>query len=250
MTDSEALRPDLTLLTRGAAALGLRLTPSQLDAFATYIRELIDWNQRMNLTSIAEPQAIQVRHLLDSLTVLAALPAAIRLGEQTARLLDVGAGAGLPGIPLAIVLPNVSLDLLEATQKKCRFLEHVVATIGLVHASVLCGRAEDLGHQADLRESYDVVVARAVAPLATLVELCLPFACIGGRIIAQKKLGIDAEINAARRAVEILGGHIGKAVVVRLPIADEDRLLVVVEKVRATPRKYPRRSGVPAKSPL
>ncbi len=250
MKDSVPADLDLTLLTRGAAELGVSLTPSQCEAFATFVRELVDWNTRINLTSITEPHDIQVRHLLDSLTVLATLPPPVRLGERDAKLLDVGAGAGLPGIPLAIVLPKVSTDLLEATQKKCRFLEHIVAIIGLADATVLCGRAEDLGHQAELRESYDVVVARAVAPLATLAELCLPFARIGGRMIAQKKLGIDAEISAAYRAVNVLGGRIGQPVVVRLPIADEERLLVVIEKVRPTPRQYPRRPGIPARSPL
>lgn len=237
-------------LASGAAEMGILLSPEQLGQFGAFQRTLIDWNQRMNLTSITEPTEIQVKHFLDSLTILVALAEPVRRGELVARLLDVGAGAGLPGIPLAIALPLLQVTLLEATQKKCRFLDHLTAVLGLPNVVVMCGRAEDLAHRHDLRGAYDVVVARAVAPLAALAELCLPFARIGGRVIAPKKLGIEPELVAASRAITILGGKLEPPIVVRLPIANEERQLVVVKKVRATPAQYPRRPGVPAKSPL
>jgi 16S rRNA (guanine527-N7)-methyltransferase len=250
MTTPFPAAPDLTPLTVGAAKLDIRLSPNQCSQFAAFMGLLIDWNERINLTSITEPREIQIRHFLDSLTVVDALAPGVRAGEQPATLLDVGAGAGFPGIPLAIVLPRVAVALLEATQKKCRFLEYVVHDLGLPNVDVHCGRAEELGHRDDLREAFDVVVARAVAPLATLAELCLPFARVGGRFIAQKTRGIDAEIRAAQRAIPLLGGQMVRPIDIVLPIADEPRLLVVIEKVRPTPAPYPRRPGVPAKSPL
>ena len=204
----------------------------------------------MNLTSVTEATDVQVKHFLDSLTVLAAMPEPVRRGERTCTLLDVGAGAGFPGIPLAIARPLLRVTLLEATQKKCRFLEYVVTALHRPGIEVVCGRAEELAHDPKRRGAYDVVVARAVASLATLAELCLPFVKVGGRMIAPKKLGISAEVAGASRAIGELGGRMAEPVVVRLPIVDEERQLLVVEKVRVTPARYPRRPGVPAKTPL
>ena len=237
-------------LIRGARELGIELTSTQIELFARYQSEILDWNQRVNLTSITDPDEVQVRHFLDSFTVLAGLPASVGRGEKAARLIDVGAGAGLPGIALAIVRPKLEVTLLEATQKKCRFLEHAVRLLGLANLRVACGRAEELAHLADQRTAYDVVVARAVGPLAVLVELGLPYLRVGGRLIAPKKRGIEAEITAASRALAIVGGRLLPSVDVTLPILDEARQLVVVEKVRPTPRAYPRRPGQPSRSPL
>ncbi len=240
----------VSVLATGARELGLELSPEAVERFARYQADLLDWNQRINLTSITAPEEIQVRHFLDSLTVLAALPDDVRRGEASAALLDVGAGAGFPGLPLAVVLPRLRVTLLEATQKKCRFLEHEIHALGLTNAQVVSGRAEELAHQADWREQFDLVVARAVAPMATLAELCLPFCRVGGRFIAPKKLGIADEIAAAGEAIRRLGGVLAFPIIVRLPIHGDERQLVVVDKVRPTPRAYPRRPGVPAKSPL
>jgi 16S rRNA (guanine527-N7)-methyltransferase len=178
------------------------------------------------------------------------LPAAVRDGDRAARLLDLGAGAGLPGIPLAIVRLKLEVTLLEATQKKCRFLEHAVGSLGLANARVECGRSEEVAHRTDQRATYDVVVARAVGSVAVLVELGLPFLRVGGRLIAPKKRGIEGEIAAAARAMALVGGRLLPAVDVTLPILDEARQLVIVEKVRPTPRTYPRRPGLPSRSPL
>ncbi|MGH2457407.1 MAG: 16S rRNA (guanine(527)-N(7))-methyltransferase RsmG [Chloroflexota bacterium] len=218
--------------------------------FGEFQRALLDWNQRANLTSITEPADVQVKHFLDSLTVLTGLPEAVRLGMGPAALLDVGAGAGFPGLPLAIVRPLLDVTLLEATQKKCRFLEHIVAVLGLPNVDVLGGRAEELAREPARREAYDVVVARAVASLAALAELCLPFVKIGGRMIAPKKVGIESEVAAAGRAIGLLGGRLAVPIIVRVPFLDEARQLIVVEKVRPTPTRYPRRPGLPAKLPL
>jgi len=241
---------DLPLLVRGARELGIELSEKQLRQFGLYLRELLEWNQRMNLTAITATEDVQVKHFLDSLTVLAGLPKPVRQGVSEATVLDVGAGAGFPGIPLGIVLPSLSVTLLEATRKKCKFLEHLIGTLGLAGATVACGRAEEWAHRADARERYDVALARAVAPLAVLAELCLPFVRLGGRMIAPKKLGIDEEIRAAGRAIKLLGGKFEPPLVVRLPILDESRQLVVISKIHPTPSPYPRRPGLPAKSPL
>lgn len=247
---TEPAQSEQSVLIVGARELGVDLSPEQIERFARYQAEMLEWNGRFNLTSITEQSEVQVKHYLDSLTVLKALPPPGHGRRAAHSLLDVGAGAGLPGIPLAIVRSSLRVVLLEATQKKCGFLEHVVATLDLSNVRVRCGRAEELAYIPGLRDTFDVVVARAVGSLATLVELCLPFARVGGRVIAPKKLGIDEEIEAARRAIQIVGGRLLPPVVVRLPVLDEERQLVVVEKVRPTPPAYPRRSGLPAHSPL
>lgn len=247
---SESTPDKRSILGEGAAELGLTLTADQLNQFLRYENELVDWNLRMNLTAIEEPVEIEVRHFLDSLTLVAALPRKVRSGRAVVTFLDVGAGAGLPGIPLAIVLPMLQVTLLEATQKKCRFLNHVRDLLTLPNLDVRCGRAEELAHDSAMREHFDVVAARAVAPLATLAELCLPFARPGGRFVAMKKTGIDTEIDRARYGISVLGGRVAECLTVRVPRLNEDRLLVVVEKLAPTPRGYPRRPGVPAKAPL
>lgn len=239
-----------TILTEGAKRLGITLTDVHVDRFARFQEILLDWNQRINLTAITDPTDVQVRHFLDSLTVLRALPEPVRTGQQTARLIDVGTGAGLPGIPLAIVQENLSVVLLEATQKKCRFLEHVIADLKLSNARVVCGRAEEIAHLPEHRASYDFVVARAVASLATLAELCLPLARTGGEVVALKKLGVEDELRSSTKAISTLGGKLLAPVIVTVPVIEEDRQLVRIAKVRPSPAQYPRRPGVPAKSPL
>lgn len=228
----------------------MTLSSDQISAFSQFQHLLLEWNERMNLTSVTETTDVQVKHFLDSLTVLSALPEPVRRGEGGCSLLDVGAGAGFPGIPLAIVRPMLRVTLLEATHKKCRFLEYVVAALHLPGVEVVCGRAEELAHVPSRRGEYDVVVARAVASLATLAELCLPFVRVGGRMIASKTLGISAEVAASSRAIDELGGRMANPINVRLPIVDQERQLIVVDKVRVTPARYPRRPGVPAKTPL
>jgi 16S rRNA (guanine527-N7)-methyltransferase len=231
-------------LAANARALDLDLAAEILVRFEAYQRELLNWNQRINLTAIRDPGEVQVKHFADSLAVLDVLP------TGPLRLLDVGTGAGFPGVPLRLVRPSLELTLVDSIGKKTAFLEHLVLALQLEDTRVVTGRAEDLGRQPSERETYDVVVSRAVASLATLVELCLPLARVGGLMVAQKKAGIDDEIRAASRAITLVGGKLRPIDRYRLPDLDEERWLIVVEKVWPTARAYPRRPGVPAKSPL
>jgi 16S rRNA (guanine527-N7)-methyltransferase len=232
-------------LLKGAQALGLTLSPAQLRLFQTYAGQLVAWNQRLSLTAIINPDDIQVKHFLDSLTCLQALPP----GFVCHRVLDVGSGGGFPGLPLKIHDPTLQVTLLETTIKKAEFLRHVVEHMGLAGVEVVAERAETLGQDPAYRETYDLVVARAVAEMAVLAEYCLPFCRVGGLFVAQKKAGNAVEMKNAQGAVITLGGRMLPAIPVALPGAML-RQLVVVEKVAATPPRYPRRPGVPAKRPL
>jgi 16S rRNA (guanine527-N7)-methyltransferase len=245
---AEATYWSLDLVASGARALGIDLDEPALARLGLYAAEIVAWNNRVNLTSIVDPRELQIKHFLDSMTLVPSLPTAPATGSLT--LLDVGSGAGLPGIALAVVRPDLQVTLLEATQKKCRFLEHVCERLVLSNVDVVCGRAEDVAHQAEHRETYHIVVARAVAPLDVLVELCLPFAQVGGQFVAMKKAGIDDEVGAAGPAIRRLGGRLARRIPVQVPYLDEPRQLIVVKKVAATPRPYPRRPGLPAKDPL
>jgi 16S rRNA (guanine527-N7)-methyltransferase len=233
-------------LKSSAKKLGLQLTPSQLSQYETYYQELIDWNKRVNLTAITDYEEVQLKHFLDSLTVtLAWQPISTGL-----RLIDIGTGAGIPGIPLKIAFPALRLVLLEAVAKKAAFLRHISQKLGLDDVEVVVGRAEEVAHQAQYREKFKLVLSRAVAPLSTVVELALPFCAVGGSFIAQKKGNINLEVSGATRAVEILGGRLGEVKPVELSEFADKRYLVVIEKVKPTPPKYPRRPGIPAKRPL
>ena len=236
----------MAILARGAIELGVELSPRQLEQFETYYRELADWNQRVNLTAIVEYEEVQVRHFLDSLTVLKALPD----GPPTSlRIVDVGAGAGFPGLPLKLAFPEIHLVLVESVGKKARFLEHLVDVLGLSGVEVLAKRAEELAHRAELRESSDLAVSRGVARLATLLEYCLPFCRLGGRTVLLKR-GIEQELVGASHALEALGGHPAGVFPVRVTGLTDGRVVLVVDKVNATPDQYPRRPGMPAKRPL
>jgi 16S rRNA (guanine527-N7)-methyltransferase len=232
-------------LLKGAHDLGLTISPEQLRLFQAYAGELAAWNQRLSLTAITSPEDIQVKHFLDSLTCLRALPP----GFVCRRLLDVGSGGGFPGLPLKIHDPTLHVTLLETTNKKAEFLRHMVGYLGLTEVEVVAERAETLGQNPAYRESYDLVAARAVAELAVLAEYCLPFCRVGGLFVAQKKAGNAAEIKNAQGAVTSLGGRMLPSVAILLP-GVEPRQLVVVEKVSQTPARYPRRPGMPAKRPL
>ena len=234
-------------LAAGARKLGLELTPQQLEQFQVYYQELIDWNRRLNLTAITDYEEVQVKHFLDSLTVV---PALRQPPSKDMRLIDVGTGAGIPGIPLKILLPDIQLVLLDATKKKASFLEHIVHRLGLKDVEIVVGRAEEIAHQPEYREGFDLVLSRAVANLPVLVELTLPFCTVGGRFIAQKKGDLRAEVQAAQRAIFLMGGELTDVKRIELPEFADERWLVVIDKVKETPPQYPRRPGVPAKRPL
>ncbi len=232
-------------LNAGAQKLGLYLSPKQLEQFHVYYQELVDWNRRVNLTSIIDYEEVQIKHFLDSLTVALAMKPAVGAG-----VIDVGTGAGLPGIPLRILLPNIRLVLLEATAKKAKFLHHLNAKLGLDNVEVVVGRAEEIAHNAEYREKFDMVLSRAVAPLPTLTELTLPFCAVGGSFVAQKKGDIDIELNSAHKAITLLGGNLREIKSVDLEEFSDKRWLIVIDKVKPTPPQYPRHPGIPAKRPI
>lgn len=234
-------------LARGAAKLGLRLSSRQLEQFVIFYQELVEWNQRINLTAITDYDEVQVKHFLDSLTVFLARQERFGSGR---RLIDVGAGAGLPGVPLKIVFPEIKLVLLDATAKKTDFLRHLVGELRLDDVDIIAGRAEEVARLTSYREQFDLVLSRAVAPLPTLVELTLPFCVVGGSFIAQKKGDIRAEVDMAAGAINLLGGKLREITSVELEELADDRWLIVIDKISTTPARYPRRTGVPSKRPL
>lgn len=237
----------LDLLLEGCRELHISIDEHQKQQFSHHYNALADWNKRINLTSIVQPEAVQTLHFLDSLTVVNALPAG---ALQSSRVLDVGAGAGFPGIPLKIAFPGIKLELIESTAKKVNFLYHLIDHLGLDGVEVRHGRAEELATDQNLRESFDVVLARGLAKMATLVELTLSFLRPGGLLVAHKKGNIDQELTNATKAINIMGGKPANLRNVVAPGLNDGRVLVVVEKVLPTPVGYPRRAGLPAKQPI
>ena len=239
--------PLMQKLASGAQKLGLELTTQQLDQFQAYYDELTDWNRRMNLTAITDYAEVQIKHFLDALTVVLVLEKPL---TDSIRVLDVGTGAGIPGVPLKIVFPEIRLALLDATAKKADFLQYLTQHLRLSDVEVVVGRAEEVAHDERYREQFDLVLSRAVARLPALTELTLPFCVVGGWFIAMKKGKIDPEVRQAGRAIELLGGVLHGVVKVELPEFDDERCLIVVDKLSPTPRQYPRRPGIPEKRPL
>jgi 16S rRNA (guanine527-N7)-methyltransferase len=239
----------MDLLARTAEGLGLPLNARQLQQFEDYYHQLIAANRRVSLTSITDYQEVQRRHFSESLAVAAALYRAgvLKPGEG-ARTLDLGAGAGFPGLPMRIVHPALRLTILEATRKKTAFLEHLLARLGVEDVAVITGRAEAVAHEPAQRGGYDLVVARAVAPLAVLIELALPFLEVGGFLATPKGSRAPQEIADAGRALALCGGHIVSAEPLPSPVSP--LTLVLVEKLAPTPAAYPRRPGIPTKRPL
>ncbi len=225
--------------------IGVTLTARQVAAFERYEQELMEWNERFNLTAIRDVEGIRTKHFLDSLSCLLVLKE-----PQPNRLMDIGTGAGFPGIPLKLLLPNLKLTLVESVGKKAEFCRHMVQVLKLDAVEVLQARAEELGLDRSHRERYDWVVARAVAGMPVLAEYLLPLARVGGAILAQKGESGPAEVNAAEHAFQMLGGKVRKLLKINLPGIVEDRYLIVVDKTAATPPGYPRRVGLPLKKPI
>ena len=227
------------------ALFNVHITGRQVMALITYEKELIEWNQKFNLTAIRDTESIRTKHFLDSFSCVLAWKA-----SPPNHLIDIGTGAGFPGIPLKILYPSLKLTLVESVGKKAMFCQHMVRVLGLEHVNVIQARAEDLGQNLEHREKYDWAIARAVASLNVLSEYLIPLVKVGGMALAQKGESGPAEAQSAEKAMELLGGKLKQLIPVNLPGVADDRYLIVVEKVAATPPKYPRKPGIPMKQPL
>lgn len=225
--------------------LNVRLSGPQVDSFRLYEQELMTWNEKFNLTAIRDIEQIRNKHFLDSLTCVLAW------GDNRPKsLIDVGTGAGFPGIPLKIIFPSLRLTLVESVGKKTKFCQHLIDILKLEHVEIIQDRAEVLGQNLKYREKFDWAVARAVANLPVLVEYLLPLVRLGGGVIAQKGESGPAESQKATRAIQILGGVFRQLLPVTIPGVVEERYLVIIDKNARTPKLYPRRPGIPAKQPL
>jgi len=235
----------------GSKALGITLTKEEVELYFRYLEILLEWNEKFNLTAIVKPEEVLKKHFLDS---IAPLPLIIE--RKPSSVIDVGTGAGFPGVPLKIAfrenefLKTTSIVLLDSLKKRVQFLEHLITELGLENINAIHGRAEDFGQQQGYRESYDIAVSRAVSGLAVLSEYCLPFVKVNGIFIAYKGPNVGDEIKEGEKAVSILGGRISEVKEVKLPGLDQGRCIVIVEKVGSTPEKYPRKAGMPEKRPL
>jgi 16S rRNA (guanine527-N7)-methyltransferase len=236
-------------LIEGAGKLGVEFNDRQVKQFELYYQELIEWNKKINLTAITDYSAVQVKHFLDSLTITLALPEEA-VQRPDFNIIDIGTGAGFPGVPLKILFPQPRLVLIEPITKKTAFLHHIIRKLELENVEVLNSRAEEAAHLPLYREQFALVLSRAVALLPTLVELTLPFCQIGGRFIAQKKGEIDQEINRAKKAIAALGGKLDQIKKIELDEFADARYLVIIDKIYPTPNKYPRRPGLPRRRPI
>ena len=224
---------------------GIHLTGRQMVALMIYERDLLAWNEKFNLSAIRDKEGIRTKHFLDSFSCILAWRE-----KPPRRLIDIGTGAGFPGIALKILYPSMRLTLVESVGKKANFCRQLVETLKLDSVEVISARAEEVGQMPDHREAYDWAVARAVANLPVLVEYLLPLVQVGGAMLAQKGQSGPAETHKAEKALKILGGSTRQLIPVILPGVADERFLVVVDKVAATPPQYPRKPGIPAKKPL
>ena len=236
-------------LIAGAGKLGIELDAKQLEQFELYYQELVDWNRRINLTAITDYSSVQVKHFLDSLTITVALSAQ-EVTNPDFIIVDIGTGAGFPGLPIKILFPRPMVVLLEPTGKKVAFLQHIIRKLGLKNVDVVSSRAEEAARLPLYREQFALVLSRAVGLLPALMELALPFCRINGRFIAQKKGEIEQEVNAAKEAIPVLGGKLNEIRRIELDEFSDARYLVIIDKIRPTPDRYPRRAGLPKRRPI
>lgn len=232
-------------LREKAAQLGITLSDTQLSQFETYYELLSEKNKVMNLTAITERDDVILKHFVDSLALVKA-----DCGFSRQKILDVGTGAGFPGIPLKIAFPHLEVVLLDSLNKRVKFLEEVIDALGLEHIKAIHGRAEDFARQRDYREQFDMVVSRAVANLSTLSEYCLPYVRVSGMFLPYKSGKIEEELNQGKHAVKLLGGSIQDVVSFVLPGTDMERTIIKIAKQKATPKRYPRKAGLPSKEPI
>ena len=246
-TGDENIEP---ILEMGAREISVPLSAENIRSFTTYASLLRQWNQKMNLTSITDDKGIAMRHFVDSLTLVSHLEEELeKQNKEELSLIDVGTGAGFPGIPLRLTIPRLRITLLDSLKKRVEFLEQVCSELAVTDIQIINSRAEDAGHSKNHREQYDVATARAVAGLPVLLEYCMPFVKVGGIFLAMKGQ-VEEEINSARKATILLGGTIEAIHSFTLPGSEEERSIVVVRKLRNTPPRYPRKAGIAQKRPL
>lgn len=233
------------LLRKGLEDLGIKVNDKMLDNFNIYREILVDWNQKMNLTGIEDEKEVFIKHFLDSVS-------SVENGyiKDGISLIDVGTGAGFPGLPLKICLENINLTLLDSLNKRINFLQEVSNNLGLENVEFIHGRAEDFGKLEEYREQYDVATARAVAGLPILMEFCVPFVKVGGYFVCLKGPNANLELEESKSAMEVLGLEFVEKIDIELPETNLKHNILVFKKVKNTPEKYPRKAGKPAKSPI
>ena len=227
------------------AELGITLTEEQKKQFVQFYELLVEWNKVMNLTGITDYEEVNAKHFVDSLSIVKAIDI-----NKVETVIDIGTGAGFPGIPLKIAFPHLKIVLLDSLNKRINFLNHVIKELGLQNISTIHGRAEDFAKIPEYREKFDLCVSRAVSNLATLSEYCLPYVKLGGMFVPYKSGEIDDEVNESKTAIYLLGGKLDEVVKFQLPGTEIGRSFLKIEKKQTTSKKYPRKAGLPAKEPL
>lgn len=240
MNENELIK----LLKDGASEFNINLEKEDIESFFKYKETLLKWNKNINLTAITDDRDIIIKHFIDSISVVP------YIGKDLKKVIDVGTGAGFPGIPLKIIKKDLNVTLLDSLEKRTKFLNEVIEKLDLKNIEVIHSRAEDKGVSGDFREKFDLALARAVANLPVLLEYCLPFVKTGGIFIAMKGSDIQEELDNSKKALEILGGEIKDVIKFNLPSTDIKRNIIIIKKFRHTPTKYPRKSGKPSKAPL
>lgn len=236
---------DYQILEQKLGELGIKQDQNQLERFHKFYQLLIEWNKVMNLTGITEYEDVVEKHFVDSLSIIKAVDL-----SRIHTVIDVGTGAGFPGIPLKIAFPHLRVVLLDSLNKRIKFLDEVISQLGLTEIRTIHGRAEEYARKEEYREQFDLCVSRAVANLSTLSEYCLPYIQVGGMFIPYKSGEIDDEVEESKKAVRILGGNIKEVMKFELPGTDIHRSFVLIHKEQHTQKKYPRKAGIPAKEPL
>lgn len=235
----------MNALIKGAEALGIKLEKEQIDNFILYKELLEEWNQKINITTITDSFEIDIKHFVDSIT-----PLTTEFFKENIKLIDIGTGGGFPGLPIKIMREDIEVVLVDSTKKKVNFLADVIDKLGLEKIQAIHGRAEEMGRNTDYREKFDIAISRAVAQLNTLCEYCLPFVKVGGYFIAMKGPDVKEEVEEASNSIKLLGGKLIDTKVIKLPLSDITHSLIIIEKIKGTPTKYPRGGGKPRKKPL
>ena len=232
-------------LTKAAAEYGISLNDTQMEQYNRYFELLVEWNEKINLTAITEPKEVAIKHMIDSITAYDE-----KLFKDGTTVIDVGTGAGFPGLPLKIFCPEIKLTLMDSLNKRIKFLQTVVEELGLKDVECVHARAEEGARNKKYRESFDIVVSRAVARLPILCEYCLPFVKKGGHFIALKGMQYHDEAEEAAKAIKVMGGSKTEIRPVKLPELDDKRAVITITKTMPTPKAYPRKAGTPTKNPI